>query len=165
MSVSKIIPAERLASELEHYRSLGEKTVFTNGCFDLLHIGHVRYLQQARALGDLLVVAVNSDRSVRRIKGPPRPILPESDRAEILASLECVDFVTIFDEDDPLRVIELLGPDVLVKGGDWTPERIVGRDFVERRGGKVVSLPLVPGISTTALIQRISRLHRAESPR
>jgi len=165
MSISKVLPAERLACELERYRSLGKKTVFTNGCFDLLHIGHVRYLQQARALGDLLVVAVNSDRSVRRIKGAPRPILPESDRAEIIASLSCVDFVTIFDEDDPLRVIELLEPDVLVKGGDWTPERIVGRDFVERRGGKVVSLPLVPGVSTTALIQRISRLHNAESPR
>jgi rfaE bifunctional protein nucleotidyltransferase chain/domain len=165
MSISKVLPAERLACELERYRSLGKKTVFTNGCFDLLHIGHVRYLQQARALGDLLVVAVNSDRSVRRIKGAPRPILPESDRAEIIASLSCVDFVTIFDEDDPLRVIELLEPDVLVKGGDWTPERIVGRDFVERRGGKVISLPLVPGVSTTALIQRISRLHNAESPR
>ncbi len=159
MSTTKVLPVSQLVVELDTCRTLGKKIVFTNGCFDLLHIGHVRYLQQARSFGDVLVVAINSDSSVRRIKGPPRPFVPAHERAEILASLACVSYVTIFDEDDPLQIIETLRPDVLVKGGDWSLDRIVGREFVEGRGGKVVSVPLVPGISTTALIQRIARLH------
>jgi D-beta-D-heptose 7-phosphate kinase/D-beta-D-heptose 1-phosphate adenosyltransferase len=129
--------------------------VFTNGCFDLLHVGHVRYLQAARALGDALVVGLNADASVRRIKGPRRPVTPQRERAEVLAALECVDYVTIFAADTPLALIRRVGPDVLVKGGDWPPERIVGREAVLARGGRVLSIPLVPGRSTTGLIERL----------
>ena len=130
--------------------------VFTNGCFDLMHIGHTRYLQAARSLGDLLVVGVNSDESVRALKkGPERPIVPEAQRAEVVAALACVDYVVIFREPDPGSLIASLQPDVLVKGGDWPLDRIVGRDSVEARGGRVQTIPLVPGISTTTLIQRI----------
>ncbi|MGC4096882.1 MAG: D-glycero-beta-D-manno-heptose 1-phosphate adenylyltransferase [Nitrospira sp.] len=134
----------------------GKRIVFTNGCFDLMHIGHTRYLQAARALGDTLVVGVNSDASVRRLsKAPDRPIVPEAQRAEILAALGCVDWVIIFDEADPLQLIAAVQPDVLVKGGDWTRDRIVGRELVEARGGVVTTIPLVPGLSTTGLLQRI----------
>ncbi len=129
--------------------------VFTNGVFDLLHPGHVRYLQQARALGDALVVAINSDRSVRANKGPDRPITPELERAEILAALACVDAVTTFDEDTPHGVITELQPDVLVKGADWAEDAIVGRDVVEARGGSVVRIPVEAGHSTTAIVGRI----------
>lgn len=130
--------------------------MFTNGCFDLMHIGHTRYLQAAKSLGDVLVVGVNSDASVRGLdKAPDRPIVPQSQRAEVLAALACVDFVVIFDELDPLRLITAVQPDVLVKGGDWTIDRIVGRDIVESRGGVVKTIPLVPGLSTTSLLQRI----------
>jgi D-beta-D-heptose 7-phosphate kinase/D-beta-D-heptose 1-phosphate adenosyltransferase len=130
--------------------------VFTNGCFDLLHPGHIRYLREAAALGDALVVAVNSDASVRRLKGPARPIQVEAERAEILAGLEMVSFVTIFDDDTPLDVIRALKPNVLVKGGDWTPDRIVGREDVEAAGGTVRSLPFAPGFSSSRLIRRIT---------
>ena len=140
---------------LEAWRGEGEKIVFTNGVFDLLHRGHVEYLEEARALGDRLVVGVNSDASVRRIKGPERPLVPAAERAELLAALACVDLALIFDEDTPERLIREVAPDVLVKGGDWTPDRIVGRAFVESRGGRVLSVPLREGLSTTALIARI----------
>lgn len=129
--------------------------VFTNGVFDLLHPGHVRYLQQARALGDVLVVGLNSDESVRRNKGPDRPISPEAERAEILAALECVDVVVIFGEDTPESIIEACHPDILVKGADWPADQIVGRDTVESRGGRVVRVPVEPGHSTSAIIARI----------
>jgi len=136
--------------------------VFTNGCFDLLHVGHVRYLQQARELGDALVVGVNSDASVRRLnKGPGRPITPARERAEILAALACVDFVTIFGAATPLRLIRTLGPDVLVKGGDWALDAIVGREVVESRGGRVVAIPFVKNRSTTATIGKIRKLRGA----
>ena len=133
----------------------GRRVVFTNGCFDLLHRGHVRYLEQARALGDLLVVAINSDASVQTLKGRGRPVVPADERAEVLASLAVVDLVIVFDELDPARVIRAVQPDVLVKGGDWPIDQIVGADFVQDGGGTVRSLPYVEGASTTALIRRI----------
>lgn len=130
--------------------------MFTNGCFDLMHIGHTRYLQAAKALGDVLVVGVNSDVSVRTLdKAPDRPIVPEAQRAEVLAALGCVDFVVTFDESDPLQLITTVQPDILVKGGDWAIDRIVGRELVEARGGIVKTIPLIPGLSTTGLLQRI----------
>ena len=138
-----------------HARESGHRVVFTNGVFDLLHPGHVRYLQQARALGDVLVVAINSDRSVRTNKGADRPITPEHERAEILAALECVDGVTVFDEETPYNVIEDLQPDVLVKGADWAHDAIVGRDIVEARGGRVVRIPVEPGHSTTTIVAKV----------
>ena len=131
--------------------------VFTNGVFDLLHPGHVRYLQQARALGDMLIVGLNSDASVRRNKGPERPINPESERAEVVAALECVDAVVIFDEDTPAEIVRACQPDILVKGADWPADQIVGRDTVEARGGRVVRMPVEAGYSTTALVERIKR--------
>ena len=134
-----------------------KKIVFTNGVFDLLHPGHVRYLRQARALGDALIVGVNSDRSVRANKGPERPITPEAERAELLASLECVDAVVVFDEDTPHALIEVLQPDVLVKGADWGENAVVGRDIVEARGGRVVRVPIEPGYSTTQILASIRR--------
>jgi rfaE bifunctional protein nucleotidyltransferase chain/domain len=133
------------------------RVVFTNGCFDILHVGHTRYLRDARALGDLLVVGLNSDASVRRLKGPQRPIQVESDRAELLASLTMVDFVVVFDEDTPDAVIEKISPDILVKGGDWPVEKIAGSKFVLAKGGEVKSLPFHPGHSTTSLIERIDK--------
>ena len=129
--------------------------VFTNGVFDLLHPGHVRYLRQARALGDVLVIAVNADASVRRNKGPERPITPEQERAEVLAALDFVDAVTIFDEDTPLAIITAVQPDVLVKGADWAHDAIVGRDVVEARGGRVVRVTIEQGHSTTNIVERI----------
>lgn len=139
-------------------QAAGQRVVFTNGCFDLLHRGHIRYLEQARSLGDLLVVALNSDASVRRLKGKTRPVVPEAERAEVLAALAAVDLVMIFDELDPARVIRAVRPDVLVKGGDWPVDRIVGADFVQSAGGTVRSLPYVEGMSTSALIRRITEI-------
>ncbi|MGB9465548.1 MAG: D-glycero-beta-D-manno-heptose 1-phosphate adenylyltransferase [Candidatus Acidiferrum sp.] len=133
----------------------GRRIVFTNGCFDLLHPGHIGSLEQARALGDVLIVGLNSDASVRQLKGAGRPVLPERERAEILVALECVDAVVIFDEPTPREVIARLLPDVLVKGGDWPGDQIVGREEVEAVGGRVVSIPVVPGYSTTAILQKI----------
>lgn len=132
-----------------------KQIVFTNGCFDLLHVGHVRYLKEAKKQGDILIVGLNTDASVKRLKGPERPIQIEQDRAEILAALECVDFVTLFDEDTPLNLIKELKPQVLVKGGDWKPEQIVGSDLVLASGGRVLSLNFVEGRSTTSLIKKI----------
>lgn len=152
----KVLPRAQLLLSLAAERAEGRRIVFTNGCFDLMHIGHTRYLQSAKALGDVLVVGVNSDASVRALeKAPDRPIVPETQRAEVLAALGCVDYVVIFDESDPLQLISAVQPDVLVKGGDWTVDRIVGRDLVESRGGLVKAIPLVPGMSTTGLLQRI----------
>ncbi len=133
----------------------GRRVVFTNGCFDLLHPGHIGSLEQARALGDALIVGLNSDASVRQLKGAGRPVLPERERAEILAALECVDAVVIFDDLTPREVIARLLPDVLVKGGDWPGDQIVGREEVEAAGGRVVSIPVVPGYSTTAILRKI----------
>ena len=142
------------AAFARNIQSRGGKVVFTNGVFDLLHPGHVRYLQDARALGDALVVAVNSDRSVRANKGPERPINPEQERAEVLLALACVDAVVVFDEDTPHAVIARIQPDILVKGADWGEDNIVGRDIVEARGGRVVRVELTKGYSTTELIRR-----------
>ena len=144
--------ARQLVAEL---RSTGKTVVFTNGVFDLLHPGHVRYLQRARGLGDALIVGVNSDRSVRSVKGPSRPITPEDERVEILAALAVVDAVVIFDEDTPHEVISALQPDVLVKGADWAEHAIVGRDIVEARGGRVVRIPVEAGHSTSAIVDKI----------
>jgi len=151
----KIKTVAELRPLLAILRSAGKKIVFTNGCFDILHTGHTRYLALARSFGDLLVVAVNSDASVRVIKGEKRPINSEAERMETLAALEAVDFVTLFSEPDPYRVISELEPDVLVKGGDWPIEKIIGRDVVEARGGRVVNVPYVKGASTTGIIERI----------
>jgi len=151
----KIRARRELLKIIKDLRTKGKRIVFTNGCFDLLHIGHVRYLEKAKALGDILVVGVNSDASVRKLKGPKRPILPEEERAGILSGLGCVDYITIFSEIDPLKLIASLRPDVLVKGGDWTKEQTVGKEVVERSGGEVVILPFVKGSSTSNLIHTI----------
>ena len=154
----KVADRPELIAILRERRRQGGRIVFTNGCFDLLHAGHVRYLQAARAMGDLLVVGLNSDSSVRRLdKGGERPIVPQAQRAEVLAGLACVDYVVLFDEADPRELINALEPDVLVKGGDWKPDQIVGRNLVEARGGTVTSIPLVPGISTTAIVEKIKK--------
>ena len=154
----KVLYLEQLLARLEIQRSAGKKIVFTNGCFDILHPGHVAYLEDARACGDLLVVGLNSDSSVRRIKGPQRPINPQEDRAIMLAGLASVDYVTFFEDDTPLELIKAVRPHVLVKGGDWTIENIVGADFVMSYGGEVYSLAFREGYSTTALIKRIKAL-------
>lgn len=136
-------------------RARGGKVVFTNGVFDILHPGHIRYLQEARRLGEALIIGINSDRSVRANKGPGRPITPEAERAEVLLALEGVDAVTVFDEETPAEIIKRIEPDVLVKGADWGPDNIVGRDTVESRGGRVVRMELSPGYSTTDLIRKV----------
>jgi D-beta-D-heptose 7-phosphate kinase/D-beta-D-heptose 1-phosphate adenosyltransferase len=161
---SKIKAVEELAPLLRQFRRSGQTVVFTNGCFDLLHAGHVHYLAAARGEGDLLVVGLNSDRSVKMIKGDRRPIVPEAERAEVLAGLACVDFVTVFEEIDPLRVIQALQPDVLVKGGDWAEAEIIGADAVKQEGGRVVRIPLVEGAGTSALIARILDRYRQGKP-
>ena len=137
----------------------GRRVVFTNGCFDLLHPGHIETLERARSFGDVLIVGVNSDRSVREMKGAGRPIMPEGERAEILGAMECVDAVVIFDEPTPRAIIAALLPDVLVKGGDWANDKIVGREEVEAAGGKVISIPMVAGYSTTAILEKIRNLN------
>jgi D-beta-D-heptose 7-phosphate kinase/D-beta-D-heptose 1-phosphate adenosyltransferase len=149
------VTIDEAASFAEGLRRAGKTVVFTNGVFDLLHPGHVRYLQHARSLGDALIVGLNSDRSVRANKGPTRPITPEAERAEILAALACVDAVAIFDAETPAEIIKRIQPDVLVKGADWAADAIVGRDTVEARGGKVVRVNIEPGWSTTGIIQKI----------
>ena len=150
------VSSQPQAAELARaIQTRGGVVVFTNGVFDLLHPGHVRYLQAARALGDVLIVAINSDRSVRENKGPHRPIVPEGDRAEVLLALACVDAVTVFDEQTPHAIVSRIQPDVLVKGSDWAADNIVGRDIVEGRGGRVVRVDLSPGFSTTELVRRV----------
>jgi rfaE bifunctional protein nucleotidyltransferase chain/domain len=153
--MGKIVSQEELVQLAAREKRAGRRVVFTNGCFDLLHPGHVRCLADARALGDILVVAVNSDRSVRGNKGPERPLVGELDRAEVLAALASVDYVTIFDEPTPRELISRVLPSVLVKGADWPLEQVAGREEVEAAGGRVVSIPLAPGYSTTNLVQRI----------
>ena len=152
---TKVKTIEELRPLLAVLRAAGTKIVFTNGCFDLIHTGHSRYLAIARSFGDLLIVAVNSDASVRTIKGEKRPINSQQERAETLAALEAVDFVTIFSEPDPYKIISALQPDVLVKGGDWPVEKIIGGDIVQARGGRVVNVPYVKGASTTGIIEKI----------
>jgi D-beta-D-heptose 7-phosphate kinase/D-beta-D-heptose 1-phosphate adenosyltransferase len=150
-----ILSRDQAVSWAAGQRAAGRKVVFTNGVFDLLHPGHVRYLADARREGDSLIVAINSDRSVKAIKGPERPINPEAERAEVLAALAVVDAVVVFDEDDPHAIIGALQPDVLVKGADWATDRIIGRDIVEARGGKVIRIPFASGYSTTSIIEKI----------
>lgn len=147
-----------LAQAIAKHREKKERIVFTNGCFDILHVGHVRYLSEARALGDLLVVGLNSDSSVRGLKGKERPVVSENERAEILRALKCVDYVAVFNEETPLTLIEKVRPDVLVKGGDWPVEKIVGAQFVQSYGGEVKTLSFYQGHSTTDLLERIRRL-------
>jgi rfaE bifunctional protein nucleotidyltransferase chain/domain len=155
--IDKILTPEAMLGERERLRAAGARLVFTNGVFDLLHIGHVRYLAQARALGDALLVAINSDRTVREIKGSDRPVFDQAERAEILAALRYVDYVVIFDDISPRTLIAKLLPDVLVKGGDYQLDEIHGREEVEAAGGKVISLPFVQGASTTTLIERMKK--------
>ena len=154
-AAEKILDRNTLKEKMDSLRKAGKRVVFTNGCFDLIHLGHIRLLEKAREKGDCLVVAVNSDSSVRQIKEPGRPVMPEGQRAEVIAALGCVDWVTIFAEPDPLVLIRLLKPDVLVKGTDWSEEEIVGAPEVREAGGQVLRIKLEPGISTSALIKRI----------
>ncbi len=153
----KIVDRATAVARVADARRAGKRIVFTNGCFDLMHVGHVRYLAAARDAGDMLVVAINEDASVRRLKGPERPLVPEDARAEVLAALAAVDLVTTFGEDTPAEVIAALLPDVLVKGADWAPDQVVGRDVVEAHGGRVALIPVVEGFSTTALVERLRR--------
>jgi rfaE bifunctional protein nucleotidyltransferase chain/domain len=157
--MNKILTWEELKKEVEYRRSEGKKIAFTNGCFDILHAGHVQYLREARKTGDLLILGLNSDISVRKIKGEKRPLVPQGERAEVVASLADVDFVTVFDEITPLRLIEYLQPDCLVKGGDWKEDAVVGGDLVRTWGGKVVIVPLTEGISTTNIVDKILRIY------
>ncbi len=153
--MGKIVTQDELAQEVAAHKRAGRRMVFTNGCFDLLHPGHVRTLEQARALGDALIVAINSDGSVRQLKGAGRPVIPQNERAEILAALAAVDYVVVFDEPTPREIITRLVPNVLVKGGDWGAGEIVGREEVEAAGGRVVSVPVEPGFSTTDILARM----------
>jgi D-beta-D-heptose 7-phosphate kinase/D-beta-D-heptose 1-phosphate adenosyltransferase len=152
---NKLMDVKEAKKEIDRLKVQGKKIVFTNGCFDIMHPGHTRYLFSARELGDYLIVAVNSDRSTKAIKGEGRPILPQEARSEVLAALSCVDGVVIFDEDNPLKVIEYLMPEVLVKGGDWPEDEIIGADVVKRAGGKVKRIPYISGYSTTDIINKI----------
>ncbi len=158
------VPQDDLILHVAARKRNGQRVVFTNGCFDLLHPGHIRCLEQARSLGDLLVVAINSDASVRQLKGNARPLVPQEERAEILAALAAVDYVVIFDAPTPLELIARLRPDVLAKGGDWGPDEIVGREEVESAGGRVVSIPVEPGYSTTSILERIRAAAAASRP-
>ena len=151
----KIKTQKELKRVIAYLKKQGKKIVFTNGCFDILHYGHIKYLQDAKGLADVLVLGLNSDSSVKKIKGLARPINKQLDRARVLSALSCVDYLTIFSEDTPLRLIRLIQPDVLVKGGDWQTEKIVGADFVKARGGKVLAIPYIKGYSTTKLINKI----------
>lgn len=146
---------EELKSIALQAKARGQKIVFTNGCFDILHRGHLHVLREAKALGDLLIVAVNSDGSVQRLKGPSRPVINEAGRSELIAALEMVDYVTLFDEIDPRRLIEEIQPDILAKGGDWRRDQVVGADIVERSGGKVAVISYLKGFSTTEIIERV----------
>ena len=154
-AAEKILDRHSLKEKVDLLHQAGKRMVFTNGCFDLLHIGHVRYLQEARKQGDCLVVAVNSDDSVQQIKEPGRPVMPEGQRAEVVAALGCVDWVTVFDEPDPLVLIKLLKPNVLVKGSDWPMEKIIGAPEVKKSGGEVVIIPLEPEISTSGIMEKV----------
>ena len=153
--LGEVVSKSELQGICSRLKKSGKKIVFTNGCFDLLHVGHIRYLKGAKELAAVLVVGLNSDQSVRKLKGPQRPIQPENDRAEILSSLSSVDFVSIFDDETPLNIIELIRPDILVKGGDWSIDKIVGADIVKSYGGSVKNIQFVEGHSTTTLINKL----------
>ena len=155
MSVEKLLTTEQLVPQIQSHRDSGDTIVFTNGCFDLIHAGHVRYLTDAKSLGDVLVVGLNSDESVRLIKDSGRPIVAEDQRAEVLAGLTCVDYIVLFDDPDPLNLIRAVLPDILVKGADWEESAIVGADLVTSSGGRVERIPLVSDMSTSIIIQRI----------
>ncbi len=155
--MGKVVSLGELKKIVEKERATGKKIVFTNGCFDLIHVGHVRYLREAKGRGDLLVVAVNSDRSMRKLKGEERPLIPEEERAEIISALASVDYVVIFPEETPAGIIALLRPDILIKGGDYQKEEIVGRETVEASGGEVVTIPLSKGHSTKRLLEKIRK--------
>ena len=159
--MSKIVPRNELKATVDRLKREGKKVVFTNGCFDILHAGHTRYLREARKLGDALILALNSDSSVRSIKGPMRPIVPEAERAEVVASLDSVDYVTVFDELTPLELIEFLRPDVIVKGGDWAEKDIVGAETVRKWGGRVAIMPEIEGASTTNIIDKVLQVYRS----
>ena len=158
--MSKITPRNELKATVDRLKREGKKVVFTNGCFDILHAGHTRYLREARKLGDALILALNSDSSVRSIKGPMRPIVPESERAEVVGALDSVDYVTVFDELTPLELIEFLRPDVIVKGGDWSEKDIVGAETVRKWGGRVAIMPEIEGASTTNIIDKVLQVYR-----
>ena len=157
--MNKILERTALKDKLEKLRKKGKKIAFTNGCFDILHVGHVRYLREAKKTADVLVLALNSDSSVRSIKGEKRPLMNEKERAEILAALECIDFVTIFQELTPLELINYLKPDILIKGGDWPEEKVVGREEIKKWGGRVAIIPEVEGKSTTNIVEKIKKLY------
>ena len=157
--MNKILDRNTLKNKLEALRKEGKKIAFTNGCFDILHVGHVRYLREAKKAGDILVLALNSDSSVRTIKGEERPLVCEEDRAEVLAALEFIDFITIFPESTPLELINHLKPDILIKGGDWAEDKVVGRDEVKKWGGRVAIIPEVEGKSTTNIVEKIKRVY------
>ena len=157
--MSKILTWEALKREVDRLRREGKKIAFTNGCFDILHVGHVRYLSEARRTADCLVLALNSDASVRAIKGEKRPLVPEAERAEVVAALNCVDFVTLFAETNPLKLIEYLRPDILVKGADWPEEAVVGREAVLSWGGRVILCPLTEGASTTNIVAKVLQVY------
>jgi len=153
--LEKVVSRPEIAAIAAQARRDGRRIAFTNGCFDLLHVGHIRYLAAARDAADLLIVGVNDDASVRRLKGPTRPLVPDAARAEVLAALAAVDYVTLFSEDTPYELIRAVQPDVLVKGSDWAPDQVVGRDVVEARGGRVLLIPVVADFSTTTLVERL----------
>lgn len=159
--MSKITPRNELKTTVDRLKREGKKVVFTNGCFDILHAGHTRYLREARKLGDALILALNSDSSVRSIKGPMRPIVPEAERAEVVGALDSVDYVTVFDELTPLELIEFLRPDVIVKGGDWAEKDIVGAETVRKWGGRVAIMPEIEGASTTNIIDKVLQVYRS----
>ncbi|HEX7416351.1 MAG TPA: D-glycero-beta-D-manno-heptose 1-phosphate adenylyltransferase [Smithellaceae bacterium] len=157
--MNKILERNVLKNKLEELRREGKKIAFTNGCFDILHVGHIRYLREAKKTADVLVLALNSDSSVRAIKGEKRPLMSEEERAEILAALEFIDFVTIFQELTPLELINYLKPDILIKGGDWPEEKVIGREEIKKWGGRVAIIPEVEGKSTTNIVEKIKKLY------
>jgi len=159
-TISKIIELNDLKTKVDEIKESGRKVVFTNGCFDILHVGHVRYLAAARLKGDVLVVGLNSDESVKSIKSEKRPIVKQNERAEVLSALWCVDFIILFNEPNPLLLIQTIKPDVLVKGDDWAEENIIGADFVKKKGGRVVRIQVVPEASTSGIIERIVKRYR-----
>lgn len=159
--MNKVVSLRKLVKELAVLRKKKRKIVFTNGCFDIIHAGHVRYLSKARSLGDALVVGLNSDSSVRSIKGETRPIVPEGERAEVLSALACVDYIVLFNDPTPVKLIEAIKPDVLAKGADWAAKDIVGGDMVKKHGGRIARITLVKGRSTTNIIKKILSLHES----
>jgi D-beta-D-heptose 7-phosphate kinase/D-beta-D-heptose 1-phosphate adenosyltransferase len=160
--MDKILERTTLKDKLDALRAQGKKIAFTNGCFDILHVGHIRYLREAKKTADVLVLALNSDSSVRSIKGEKRPVVGEQERAEIMAALEFIDFVTVFPEPTPLELINLLKPDVLIKGGDWPEEKVVGREEIRKWGGRVAIIPEIEGKSTTNIVEKIKNLYGSD---